>query len=161
MKLKNLIFFPVFFSMVMFTQVVNAEKVVDVMTYAKNNDLNDTYAQANLMQRCSGVVMGYAKILPIDMQKAKTSFAEFGKTLILRAGMILYERNKLHNKDLSSEKKNKSNDQTLKQNMTALAFYTGHYFSEIEKTQLATGSIFKGRVMEEFNFCKSLFMKKK
>ena len=161
MKLKNLLLLPVLFSMVIFTQTAQAEKVVDVMTYAKNNDLNDTYSKANLMQRCAGVFMGYAKILPIDMQKAKTGFAEFGKNLILKAGMILYERNKLHNKRLSKEKQNKSNDETLKQNMKALAFYTEHYFSKVEKTQLATGSIFKGQVMQEFNFCKSRFMKRK
>ena len=160
MKLKNLLFLPVFFSVVILIQAANAEKVIDVMTYAKNNDLNDTYSQANLMQRCAGVFMGYAKILPIDMQKEKTSFAEIGKNLILKAGMNLYERNKLHNKGLSIEKQNKSNDETLKQNMTALAFYTEHYFSNIERTQLATGSIFTGQVMEELNFCRSIFVKK-
>ena len=128
MKLKNLLFLPVLFSVVMLTQAVNAEKVVDVMTYAKNNDLNDTYSQANLMQRCAGVYMGYAKYLPIDMQKTKTKFADIGKQMILKTGMVLYERGILHNKELSSEKQNKSNDDTMKQNMAALVFYTDHYY---------------------------------
>jgi len=156
MKLNNLLFLPVFFSVVLLTQSANAEKVIDVMTYVKNNDLNDTYIAANLMQRCAGVTMGYAKYLPVDMQKTKKGFAEVGKKLILKAGMILYERGRLHNKELSSEKQNKSNEDTLKQNMIALEIYTKHYFSKIEKNQLATGLIFSGEVMEELKICKSV-----
>ena len=156
MKLNNRLFLPVFFSVVLLTQSANAEKVVDVMTYVKNNDLSDTYIAANLMQRCAGVTVGYAKYLPIDMQNEKKVFAEIGKKLILRAGMLLYERGILHNKELSSEKQNKSNDDTIKQNMIALEFYTNHYFSKIENNQLATGSIFSGEVMEELKLCKSV-----
>ncbi|GEM_PF-4493784 len=126
----------------------SAEKVVDVMTYAKSADLKDLYSQANLMQRCAGVVMGYAKYLPADMKKQKLQFSKFAENLIVEAGGKLYE------------KKQNSNEDNLKQNMTAFLFYTDHYYKMIEKTQLATGSIFAGAVFDELNFCKKFFLKK-
>tara|TARA_A100001037_G_C14781575_1_gene470593 strand:- start:112 stop:558 length:447 start_codon:yes stop_codon:yes gene_type:complete len=148
MKLKNLLFFPVFFSLILLAPAVNAEKVVDVMTYANNNDLNDLYSQANLMQRCAGFYMGYAKYLPTDMKKQKVIFSKVAENIIVGAGMKLYEKNQ------------NDNEGNMRQNMEVFLFYTNHYYSLIEKSQLATGSIFSGQVFKELNFCKALLLKK-
>jgi hypothetical protein len=148
MKIKTLLFVPVFFTVVLLNQVANAEKVVDVMTYANNNDLSDLYSQANLMQRCAGVYMGYAKYLPSDMQKHKLNLSKIAEKIIIDAGTKLYENNQNNNKD------------NIRQNMEAFLFYTNHYYALIQKSQLATGSIFSGQVFKELNFCKSLLGKK-
>ena len=110
MKLKNLLFFPVFFSLILLAPAANAEKVVDVMTYANNNDLNDLYSQANLMQRCAGVYMGYAKYLSTDMKKKKAIFSKVAENIIVGAGMKLYEKNQ------------NDNEGNMRQNMEAFYF---------------------------------------
>ena len=146
--IRKIIFTPIFLSFLLCCQTANAERVLDVMTYAKNNDLRDRYVQANLMQRCAGVYMGYAKYLPTGMQKQKLALAKIAQNIAVEAGMKLYEKNQ------NTQKAN------LEQNMNAFLFYTNHYYSMIEKTQLATGSIFSGQALQEFNFCKELFVKK-
>ena len=51
------------------------------------------------------------------------------------------------------EKQMTSVEQNLAQTTTVFLFFTEHYYAKIEKTQLATRSIFSGKVFEEFQFC--------
>ena len=144
MKLKRFVFFFAVISPILFPAMANSQNVVDVITYSNQNDLEDPYHLSALLQRCAGVHMGYAKYLPSDMQQQKEGFAKIAENLIVMAGMFLRE------KQMTSDEEN------LKQITTAFLFFTDHYYSKIEQTQLATGSIFSGKVLEEFQYCQSV-----
>ena len=138
-----------FFMLCLFPAILTAQSVVDVITYAGQNDLSDPYHGSGILQRCSGVLMGYAKYLPSDMQKQKQVFAEKAQKTMVRAGVILHEAKQI------------SDEASLEQITSAFIFYTEHYFAKIERTQLATGSIFSGEVADELMFCSEIVRRHK
>ena len=120
----------------------SAQNVDDVMTYAEKNDLKDLYHLSGLIQRCAGIYMAYAKYLPENMTKEKNIFSSTAQELFVFSSLLLRQ------KGMTNEEDN------IKQVTNALLFYTDHYYKKIEQTQLSTGSIFTGAILDEFNYCK-------
>ena len=122
----------------------SAQNVDDVMTYAEKNDLNDLYHLSALTQRCAGLILAYENYLPKDMIKEKKQFSIMSGELFIASALML------RNKGMTND------DDIKKQISNALLFYQDHYYKKIEKTQLSTGSIFAGKIAEEFKYCKLL-----
>jgi len=123
-------------------RISNAQTVDDVMTYAEKNDLNDLYHLSAVMQRCAGLNLAYSNYLPEDMKKEKNNFSNIALELFVTSSLMLKQKGMTNDDDIK------------KQISNALMFYSDYYYKKIEKTQLATGSIFAGKVLEEFQYCK-------
>lgn len=132
---------------ILFIQSSHADDVIDVMKYSKENNLSDPYHASSIMQRCAGLYLAYGRYLPSSMTEQKKKFGKFSEDLIVTAGVIMQSKN------MTTQREN------IKQMEKALLFYNEHYYKKIEKTQLSTGSIFKGQVMEELSFCNAILKK--
>ncbi len=121
-----------------------ASELPSIIEYVENNDMEDEFHLSSLYNRCAGIIGAYAKYIPSSMKEEKNRLADISGQYFEAAGMLLYE------------KKMTEPAEILEQVQKAYLYYVDTYYSEIEITQIRTGSIFEGRLNDEFKFCMAI-----
>ena len=127
----------------MFASVAQSQN--GISTYMNQNDMNDTFHKAAVLQRCSGLTLAYGAYLPVDMQDQKQLYGVYSQDLAVEAGVVLIQRGQ---ETASSVMEN------VKESML---YYKDVYYEKIKKTQRDTGSIFAGEVGSDLKLCGSIY----
>ena len=111
------------------------------------DDPNDLFIISSVLQRCSGLYGSIAKFLP----KSDSKLAALKETSATLFG-VFFERSI----EVLNAKKQNTPENNLKTISKAIPAYVDFYYSQLENSQLNTGSIFSPWIEREFAYCNQL-----
>ena len=122
----------------------NFRGVHDMIT---EDDQNDLFIISSVLQRCSGLYGALAKFLP----KSDSQLAALKQNSASLFG-VFFERSV----EVLNAKKQNTPENNLKTISKSIPAYVDFYYSQLENSQLNTGSIFSPWVKREFDYCNQL-----
>ena len=123
---------------------VHAERYKSVTElFADEIDINDQFNQSIILQRCAGLFGALAKYWPGDDQGQKENLFNNSMNLLVMATMTMAEK-----RGLSVD-----NESINNQVQKAFNIYVDIYYEDMERHQIATGSIMSEMVKSDLQIC--------